>query len=52
MEQLAAAGVSIDEITSELLVAGVKAFADSYESLLEQIESKLSRLTTAEAAGD
>ena len=41
MKALADAGVSIDSITNELLIAGVKAFADSYESLLNRIDEKL-----------
>ena len=41
MKTLAEAGVSIDSITDELLIAGVKAFADSYESLLNRIDEKL-----------
>lgn len=39
------AGVSLDAITSDLLAAGVKAFADSYESLLGRIDAKLLALT-------
>jgi len=38
---LAEAGVSLDSITDDLLLAGVKAFADSYESLLGRINEKL-----------
>ncbi|MCH2352677.1 MAG: hypothetical protein MK322_14575, partial [Pseudomonadales bacterium] len=41
MKALIEAGVSIDSITDELLIAGVKAFADSYESLLNRIDEKL-----------
>ena len=41
MKALADAGISIDSITNELLIAGVKAFADSYESLLNRIDEKL-----------
>ncbi|MEC9293532.1 MAG: transaldolase [Chloroflexota bacterium] len=41
MKALAEAGVSIDSITNELLIAGVQAFADSYESLLNRIDGKL-----------
>ncbi|MEE8045580.1 MAG: transaldolase family protein, partial [Dehalococcoidia bacterium] len=46
MKALADAGVSIDSITDDLLEAGVKAFADSYESLLGRIEEKLAVLKT------
>ena len=41
MKALADEGISIDSITNELLIAGVKAFADSYESLLNRIDEKL-----------
>jgi transaldolase len=41
MKALAEAGVSIDSITHDLLIAGVKTFADSYESLLNRIDKKL-----------
>lgn len=43
---LAEAGVSLDAITDDLLEAGVNTFADSYESLLERIDSKLKVLST------
>jgi transaldolase len=46
MAALAEAGVSIDAITDDLLEAGVKAFADSYESLLGRIDSKLKVLSS------
>jgi transaldolase len=41
LSELADAGVSLDAITADLLEAGVKAFADSYESLLGRIDEKL-----------
>jgi transaldolase len=44
MAALADAGVSIDSITDDLLEAGVAAFADSYDSLLGRIDSKLAAL--------
>ena len=47
MEALAKAGVSIDEVTSDLLTAGVKAFADSYEALIDGIKAKLDTLAGA-----
>ena len=47
MEQLEQAGVSMKQVTDDLLAAGVKSFADSYRSLLAQIGQKLSRLATA-----
>lgn len=45
MAGIAAAGVSIDDITSDLLAAGVKSFSDSYDSLLGRISEKLGKLT-------
>jgi transaldolase/glucose-6-phosphate isomerase len=44
-DALAEAGVSLDAITDDLLEAGVKAFADAYESLLGRIDQKLKSLT-------
>lgn len=44
LARLAAAGISMDEITDELLAAGVKAFADSYDVLLEDVSGKASAL--------
>ena len=48
---LEAAGVSMDAVTDKLLVDGVKAFADSFELLLANVEAKRALLlerTTAE----
>ncbi len=47
MDGIAAAGVSIDQVTDDLLSAGVKAFSDSYDSLLSRISEKLGKLTPA-----
>ena len=40
MKELAAAGVSIDEVTDKLLADGVKSFADSFNQLLANVEEK------------
>ncbi len=40
MEAIAAAGISMRQVTAKLLVEGVKAFADSFEKLLANIEEK------------
>lgn len=45
MEAIAAAGVSIDQVANDLLAAGVKAFADSYDSLLNHVGAKLKKLS-------
>ncbi len=45
MDGIEAAGVSIDNVTDELLSAGVKAFSDSYDSLLGRISEKLGKLS-------
>ena len=40
MVDLAAAGISMTDVTNELVTAGVKQFADAYDKLLAAIESK------------
>lgn len=52
MAAIAAAGVSIDRVTDGLLAAGVKAFADSYDSLLGRIGEKLGKLAPAGGGED
>jgi transaldolase / glucose-6-phosphate isomerase len=47
VQQLGELGISLDAITDGLLVAGVKAFDDSYDKLLKEIETKLARLSDA-----
>lgn len=44
MKALENAGVSMSEVTSKLLADGVKAFADSFDQLMGNIEEKLSKL--------
>ncbi len=44
LANLAAAGISMEEITDELLAAGIKAFADSYDDLLKDVSGKASAL--------
>lgn len=44
LKSLAAEGISLDSITDDLLEAGVKAFADSYESVLNKVSTKLAEL--------
>jgi transaldolase len=46
-DDLKAAGISIDKITAELTVEGVKSFADSYNQLLEAIAEKQGLLAGA-----
>ena len=46
---LEALGVSMEHTTADLLAAGVKAFADSYDALLGNIEAKAKRLAAAGA---
>lgn len=45
IDALEESGVSLNKITDDLLAAGVKSFADSYETLLGRIEAKLHALT-------
>ena len=44
LDGVASAGVSLDEITAQLLADGVKAFADSFDLLMDNIERKRSQL--------
>ena len=38
MDELAALGISIDEVTSELEDQGVKSFSNAFSALLESVE--------------
>jgi transaldolase len=49
LDQLGSAGVDMDEVTRELEVEGVAAFAESHEKLLAEITRKSSRPAPAEA---
>jgi transaldolase len=40
MDELAALGISIDEVTQELEEQGVKAFADAFSALLDSVEKR------------
>ena len=44
MERLEDAGISLRQVTGRLLADGVKAFADSYDALIANIEKKRARL--------
>ncbi|MCH8346658.1 MAG: bifunctional transaldolase/phosoglucose isomerase [Chloroflexi bacterium] len=48
MEALAAAGISIDEVTDKLLADGVQSFADSFDKLMANIQEKKERLLAQE----
>ena len=50
MEALAEAGISMEQVTTKLLEDGVKAFADSYDNLLTNIEEKKAALAAREDA--
>lgn len=47
IDQLAARGILIDEVTNDLRIAGVKAFADSYDKLLADVEAKRQGIAAA-----
>ena len=49
---VADAGISLEAITDQLLADGVKAFADSFDLLMENIEQKRSQLMLTQATGD
>ena len=44
--QLAEEGVSYEEVTAQLLVEGVQKFADSWDSLMDRIDAKVSSLAS------
>jgi transaldolase len=44
LEQLAAAGVNLDDVTKKLELDGVKAFAESFDSLVGTLRDELNRL--------
>lgn len=46
LDRLAAAGVDMQAVTDELLRAGVQSFADSFDKLLEGLNSKMKALIT------
>src|ERR1700680_2513496 len=46
MEQLAEAGIDMDAVTQELLDAGVKQFADSYDALIRGIAEKIDAMSS------
>ncbi len=41
LSQIESAGIRMDEVTDELLRAGVKAFADSFDALMSDIRAKM-----------
>ncbi|MEA2637174.1 MAG: transaldolase / glucose-6-phosphate isomerase, partial [Chloroflexota bacterium] len=49
MAQLAQAGIDMDEVTQELLDAGVKQFADSYDALIRGIAEKIDTMSSGYA---
>jgi transaldolase len=50
LERLAAAGISLADVTTQLQADGVKSFADSYDAMLAAIASKQRQLASAVAA--
>jgi transaldolase / glucose-6-phosphate isomerase len=44
MEQLASVGIDIDKVTQDLLDAGVKSFAASFDELIHDVAEKVDRL--------
>jgi transaldolase len=41
LEDIAALGIDLEEVTDELEKEGVKAFADAYQSLLDSLEGRM-----------
>jgi transaldolase/glucose-6-phosphate isomerase len=48
LQSLEQAGISMEQVTAELLADGVKAFADSFDKLIANIEEKKQRLLEQE----
>ena len=46
LEALASSGIKLDDITSRLQDEGVKSFADSFDTLLQSVETKIKQLQT------
>ncbi len=44
LRDLASAGIDMDSVTADLLTAGINLFADSYTTLMEEIEKKREKL--------
>ena len=51
LDALEAAGVSMEQVTDNLLADGVKAFAASFDTLLENIDEKMTRLRADGVSG-
>ncbi len=49
MDQLAQAGINMDDVTQELLDAGVNSFADSYSALIRGIAEKVDAMSSGYA---
>ena len=50
LRSLESAGISMDTVTTQLMHDGVKAFADSFDELIENISAKRERLLATSAA--
>jgi transaldolase len=50
MAALAAAGINMDAVTAKLLSNGVKSFADSFDTLIANVQEKMARLQAREHA--
>jgi transaldolase len=44
LNEIAAAGIDLNKITTDLIEDGVKKFADSYHDLLQAIDAKMKRM--------
>ena len=45
LSEIAATGVDLNKITTDLIDDGVKKFADSFHELINAIDSKMKRVT-------
>ncbi len=51
VDELAKVGISTEKVTQDLLVAGVKSFADSYDQLIKRIAEKVDALRRSRSDG-
>jgi transaldolase/glucose-6-phosphate isomerase len=47
LAEVAALGIDLDEITGQLQHAGIKAFADAYDELMQKLAAKLANIAAA-----
>jgi transaldolase / glucose-6-phosphate isomerase len=52
LQQLEKSGISLEQITDELTIEGVRSFAESFDSLMETIEARRGAVARARSGGE